>query len=128
MDVAANTVDVAAGWLPVVEWHAALAAAPAPAPEPVAAFAGAAELAGAAATEAVAVAAAPAPAATATPTAPAAAIVLLMLWMLLLPPQAIVACGTTNRHEMFLTPRVPLNNLAASACLWPDQALHTIFS
>ena len=42
MDVAANTADVAAGWLLVVDWRAALATAAAPAPEPVAALAGAA--------------------------------------------------------------------------------------
>ena len=117
MDVAANTADVAAGWLLVVDWRAALATAAAPAPEPVAA------LAGAAAAAAVAVAAAPAPA-TANAAA-AAAIVLLLLLLLLLPLKAIVACclldeathmyNNLSACDVFLSPPVPLNSLAAAA-------------
>ena len=101
MDVAANTADVAAGWLPVVDWRAALATAAAPAPEPVAA------LAGAAAAAAVAVAAAPAPA-TANAAA-AAAIVLLLLLLLLLPLKALVACCLLDQA----TRMYPVNNLSA---------------
>ena len=105
MDVAANTVDVAAGWLLVVDWRAALATAAAPAPEPVAA------LAGAAAAAAVAVAAAPAPA---TANAAAAAIVLLLLLLLLLPLKAFVACCLLDQA----TRMYPVNNLSAfvTAC------------
>ena len=99
MDVATNTADVAAGWLPVVDWRAALATAAAPAPEPVAA------LAGAAAAAAVAVAAAPAPA---TANA-AAAIVLLLLLLLLLPLKAFVACCLLDQA----TSMYPVNNLSA---------------
>ena len=102
MDVAANTADVAAGWLLVVDWRAALATAAAPAPEPVAA------LAGAAAAAAVAVAAAPAPA-TANAAAAAAAIVLLLLLLLLLPLKAFVACCLLDQA----TRMYPVNNLSA---------------
>ena len=100
MDVAANTADVAAGWLLVVDWRAALATAAAPAPEPVAA------LAGAAAAAAVAVAAAPAPA---TANAAAAAIVLLLLLLLLLPLKAFLACCLLDQA----TRMYPVNNLSA---------------
>ena len=105
MDVAANTADVAAGWLLVVDWRAALATAAAPAPEPVAA------LAGAAAAAAVAVAAAPA---TATANAAAAAaIVLLLLLLLLLQLKAFVA-GTS-----------PLKAFVACVCLMRQRTCTT---
>ena len=104
MDVAANTADVAAGWLLVVDWRAALATAAAPAPEPVAA------LAGAAAAAAVAVAAAPAPA---TANAAAAAIVLLLLMLLLLQLKAFVA-GTS-----------PLKAFVACVCLMRQRTCTT---
>ena len=103
MDVAASTADVGAGWLPVVDWRAALAAAAPPA---------------AAAAMAAAAAAAPPAAAAASATAAAAAIVLLLL---LLQLKALVGCCLIDQamhmysHVTFLSPPVLCNGLAAAA-------------